>query len=354
MEANRSLKQAANQPLRLPSLRTILWGILALAAVGGAWALWNHLEKQPSIVRWKVVRYLKRQSHTRDFSVPFPFPSKAEMASRTSDSASGSDAPEKSFESLCDEYYTLKTAALRLEIALTTNVVAEAKASLEADLESKEAALAPIVHELWEHQRTANANAGLAAAVDATPVAQAENKLISDSRKAISEANSYSEIYKYIGQQLWVANGLLASKRMEHRRLGVSLALNACRGALNDAENGWVAARICEAYILPNEDVATDTNKRSALNPENFLNECANIFRRNNEYAQVAVLYQKELARAKTSQRADWARSQLARTFEDAGDIQSAVHYLRAIQNTNDYRWINRRLPRLEAQLKVH
>jgi hypothetical protein len=354
MEAKQGFNHVVNRPLRLTTGRTVVWSMVAIIVVAGVWALWRHLEKQPFILRWKVVRYLKRESFSRDFRIVFPFPSKAEMdwAPKPTTVGSGVNGLAKDVDGLREEYFTLKTAALRLESALAENIPTEKKVSLEADLKAKEDALVPVVRELWEHQKTATAKTDITVQADASPLAQAQNKLSSELGRRISEAGSYSEIYKCIGQQLWVADQLLKSKRPEHRRSGVSLALNACRNALNDAENGWVAARICEAYVLPNADLATGSSKRSAFEPDNFLNECASIFRRNNETMQVVQLYQKALLLSKTSQRADLARSQLARAYEDAGDIKSAVLYLRQIQNTNDYRWINRRLPRLEAQLK--
>jgi hypothetical protein len=386
MDGTKNIKGLATEPLRLPRGRTLVCLLVVILLAGGTWAAWKALEKRPFMARWKVGRYLKKESRMADFKVAFRFPTKEEMAQVPSTPVA-SEPQTSEFEALRDEYFALKIAALRLERTVALNQAAlaaanarlqvltnaasparaaqrelsrlkdkvaglEKKATLEEELKAKEATLGPLVQKLWEFQRRWIAEFEPPAVGSAT-LAQAQARFSSEMRVKVSEASSYSDIYRLIGQELWVADGLLKSKNPEHQRVGLTLALNAARNALDDAENGWVAARICEGYLLPHQDLARVTNPRSLLNADNFLNECAAIFRRNNETVSAAHLYESELARAKTSQRADWARSQIARAYEDAGDIHLAVQYLRQIQNTNDYRWIARRLPRLEAQLKT-
>ena len=43
---------------------------------------------------------------------------------------------------------------------------------------------------------------------------------------------------------------------------------------------------------------------------------------------------------------------QLAMTYQRAGDPKEALHYLREIRDTNEYRWNLRQVPKLEQQLK--
>ena len=378
--------------------------VAALALAAGGYALWKYVTAPPPpwLVRWRVERYLKKQARTSDLKVDFPFPSKADMArtspkSKDKAGASKSSQTGKDFETLRDEYFPLKSAALVLErdlarveaerkesaaqldalskqladaqadaaatnvAALQANVAAlrervsalRKKGSARSELQAKEQALAPIVNDLWEFQRAWLAETEAAGPSSANRLAQARAQFTADIRQKLDQAASYSEMYRLIGQEIWVADRLLSSANPEHRRAGVTLALTAGRHAINDAQNGWVAARICEGYVRPNLDLADDTNRRSSFNPDNLLNECADIFRRSGEYPNVARTYEVALARATTPQQSDAARAQLAAAWEQAGDAKRAVQYLRQIQNTNDFRWALRRLPRLEQQAKA-
>jgi hypothetical protein len=160
-------------------------------------------------------------------------------------------------------------------------------------------------------------------------------------------------MYRLIGQELWVAGRLLEARNPEVVRLGITTALDAARHALTEAQNGWVAARICEGYIWPHLAVADDTNRRSPFHPENLLREVAQVFQRNDEPHNVVRTYQASLHQAGTPARRDWARVQIAGAYEQAGDLRNAVRYLKQVEDTNDNRWVLRRLPRMEQQLKV-
>jgi tetratricopeptide (TPR) repeat protein len=159
-------------------------------------------------------------------------------------------------------------------------------------------------------------------------------------------------MYKLVGQELWVASRLLDSANPDYARAGLTLALSASKHALNEAQNSWVAARICDGYVLPHLELADDANRRSAFNRDNLLSECADIFRRNSEYAGVVRTYQMALASAGTPAKADSARAQISMAYEQAGDMKQALRYIREIKDTNDFRWVVRRAPRLEQQLK--
>jgi hypothetical protein len=377
--------------------------IAALILGAGGYALWKYVTDppQPWLVRWRVQRYLKQQTHTGDFRVDFPFPSKAEMAQaspKAKDKAGAAKGSQtgKDFETLRNEYFALKSSALvlqrdqarsndelressaRLDVlskqlaaartdATATNAIAlqaavtavqervsalQKKASSRPELQAKEQALAPIVNDLWEYQREWRAEEEAAGPSGAKHLAEARTQFTADIRQKLEQAASYSEMYRLIAQEIWVADRLLASANADHRRAGVTLALAASHQAIDDAQNGWVAARICEGYVQPNLDLADDKSRRSSFNPDNLLNECAEIFRRSGEYPNVARTYELALARATTPQQSDAVRAQLAMAYEQAGDARHAVKYLRQIQNTNDYRGALRRLPRLEQQAK--
>src|SRR3954466_6902206 len=143
MEATAKLKGLGTEPLRLPPLRTLLWVSAVLVLLAAAWTGWRSLEKQPFMARWKVSRFLKKESHTRDFKIAFAFPSREEMArapQATADSDQKGQSPSKDFDTLRQEYFKLKLSALRTRRGPA--------------LEAKEAALVPITRDLWEYQRT--------------------------------------------------------------------------------------------------------------------------------------------------------------------------------------------------------
>ena len=373
--------------------------LVALALGAAAYGVWHYLTDPPRpwLVRWRVQRFLKHEAHTSNFKTDFPLPSKAEMAKappKTGTANPAKDTPAgKDFETLRNEYFGLKTSALALERELlrsqtglkdnaaqlealtnqwsdasATNAAAlqaraaelrargealQKKAETPDALRAKEDALAPIVRDLWAWQRGWQAEAEMDGSAGAKALNQARVQFAADWGRSFAQASSYAEMYRLIGQELWVASRLLDSANPEHQRAGITLALTASHHALDDAQNGWVAARICEGYVWPHLGLADNPNRRSEFNPENLITQCADIFRRNNEYQNVVRTYETYLARAGTPQRADWARSQLASALEQSGDARGALRYLRQIQNTNDYRGALRRVPRLEQQVKA-
>ena len=60
------------------------------------------------------------------------------------------------------------------------------------------------------------------------------------------------------------------------------------------------------------------------------------------------MTYQRALDRAKTPAQADWARSQMAMAYEQGGQPGQAVTMIQEIKDTNSYRGLLRRLPRLK------
>lgn len=337
--------------------RARLW-LAALVVVATGYASWQYVTDPPRpwLVRWRVQRYLQKQAHTSDFKVDFPFPSEAEMKTTKSPPSTPLKGTQtgRDFDTLCDEYFALKSSALNLERRQANRTARGREVPASTELQEKEAALAPIVSDLWDFQRAWQAEANSPGAVSASQLARAREELMAGTRQKLAQAQGYSEMYRLIGQEIWVANQLLGSANPDHRRAGVSLALAASHQALNDAQNGWVAARICEGYVWPNLDLADSTSRRSPFHPENLLNECADIFRQNNEFSQVVRVYEQALVRAGNSARADDLRVQLSLAHEQAGDLRLALASLRQIQRTNDYRGVMRRVPRLEQQLKAN
>ena len=401
MKANTPTKRGLE--LRGKRLKVTGAVLLVVVGVGGLWHYWTH-PLRPWMVRWQVSHYLQQHSIIGDFAIPFPFPSKAELAKappKVKAKAKEAAAPKgkrthKDFDTLAKEYIELKIATLALEreipesekaieiwkprlerfttelaktkAAGATNLtVREAQvASLRKRLEgfektaasrpalqAKQEALEPIAGDLWDFQRAWAAEWQPVEMAGNEALAKALAQLAADARLKIRQATSYEVIYKHIGQHLWVAERLLNGANPQYQRLGLSLALEASHYAMDEAQNGWLAARIVEGYVWPHRAVANDLNRRSPFNLENLLNECGNIFRGNDEFESTVRNYQILLASASSPQGADQARVQLSMAYEQNGDLKEALHYLRQVKDTNSFSWVLRRIPRLEQQLKL-
>jgi len=375
----------------------VLMGFLLLT--GGILLGWYHINHPPKpwLVRWQLDRYLAKHSRAGAFKVDFPFPSKAEMAKTAKAGQAEGELAKgartgKDFDSLREDYFALKTPALALErtvtradaelkqtrtkLELLNKEMAQAQTASNAtklseiesntislnlrladlgkatarrsELAAKDEALAPVVEDLWAFQKAWIAEAE---ASGSSTLTKAQRELARATEETMEKASSYEAMYHAIGQELFVAKRLLASGNPDHRRLGVTIALTASRHALDYAMNGSVAARICDGYILPNLDLATDRNPRSTFNEQNLLGQCADIFRRNLEYNSVVRTYEIYLAGLKNAQQADWARSQIAMAYEQAGDPKQAVAAIRSIQDTNSYRGLFSRIPRLQQDV---
>jgi tetratricopeptide (TPR) repeat protein len=251
----------------------------------------------------------------------------------------------KDFDTLKSDYISMESVILAMD-----RKVAGGNTNLVSELKAKQDALAPILSDLWDFQRVWLAEMGAGEASGISGLNRARAELVADVRQKLNEAASYGDIYQSIGQELWVAQRLFSSANPEHRRVGVSLALQASQTAQGDAQNGWLAGRICEGYIWPQLDVADDKNPRSPVYAQTLLTECGNIFRSNDEWENVVRNF--ELLLAINPKQADWARAQIGMALEQMGDAKRALQYLRAIKATNDYPWVMRRIPRLERLAK--
>jgi hypothetical protein len=397
MKGDIDLREIQWSKLRLSRRRWTL--VLSLVGIAAVLAFgWRYVTNPPRpwLVRWKLDRYLKKESHASNFRVDFAFPSKAEMQkskekSPTSVNPVGTRTG-KTFEALREEYLAQKTAAVALERivvraetelknntaqleVLTKQIAAGGAdvASLESNAtalreklaglrqapsrreewQAKEQAIAPLEEDLWEFQKKFAAESAASDASAQAGLVKARSEFTEISEQQLRNATSYDAMYKIIGQELFVAKGLLASENPEHRRQGVTLALSAARHASDFAVNGGVAARIVEGYVLPNLDLATDANRRSPFNEENLLGQCANIFQRNFEYNNVVRTYEIYLADVKNPARADWAHERIGDAYESSGNLKSALESYRQIRDTNSYRNLfQRQIPRLERQLK--
>lgn len=401
MRGDIDLREIDLKKLRF-SRRTLGILVFALVLAAGSYFAWRYVTNPPRpwLVRWKLDRYLAKQAHTSDFKVSFPFPSKSEMAKsrKANEDDKGpvrGSRTGKDFETLREEYLAQKTAALVLQrevvgseanlkdakpkldaltkqttelqtsndatATLQSNITTlreqmalwEKSAARRPELQGKEEDIAPIVDDLWEFQRTWIADAAASGAGGSNSLVKARGQLLTDAQEKLNKASSYDAMYQAIGQELFVAKHLLESGNREHRREGVTIAMTAARHAIGYAMNGSVAARICEGYVLPNIDLATDRNTRSMFNEENLLGQCADIFRRNEEPNNVVRVYELYLENIKNPARADWARSQIAMAYDQTGDPKRALAAWREIKDTNSFRFLSRRAARWEQDAKA-
>jgi len=103
-------------------------------------------------------------------------------------------------------------------------------------------------------------------------------------------AASYSVIYRLIGEQLWAADQLLAMQDPLLKQSGLIQASEASRHALYGAVNSWLAARIAEAYLLPNLQVLKDVNK-PVVTAQNLLELADTIFKSGYETNNLIRVY---------------------------------------------------------------
>lgn len=222
------------------------------------------------------------------------------------------------------------------------------------ELAAKEEAIKPILEDLIEFQVLFKS---LYQPIDfggSGELANAQNELIRSLRSKFDEAQTYGKMYEYIGQELWVADRLFEAKNPEILRAALNMARQAARDAIDQAQNSWLAARIYEAYILPNIEIAgTSTQgRRTRFSMEGLINECANVFQNNEETDNVIRCYKMLLALAPDSPRADFTRVQLASIYEQAGNESKAIAYLKEIKSTNTLNWALRRFPSLESAVR--
>lgn len=320
--------------------------LLIFGALAGAWYWLNH-PPRPWLVRWRLERYLARKAETGNFKAEFPFPSQAEMSRVVAPDKRGAlgSRTQKDFEALREEYLDARIALVKLELQLAKGT----NAALLAELQAKEQALAPILADLWEFQNKWMEDPK----ADASPsvaLAKARREFASARARDMQGASGYPQIYKNIGQEVFVASRLLESKNFEHRRVGVSMAFDASRHALGFAQDGMAAARICEAYVLPNLDLADDNDRQSPFSTQNLLGQAADVFRSNGEWDNMARVYESYLKRATTTRQKDWANAQIAGVYQQSGDLPRALVFLRKVQNKDDY-GVTRRIAQLERRV---
>lgn len=399
MNSNNTTKKIKVSPKLLIGVAVGIAVIVGLALIfSGPKPAW--------LVKFQIKSYLKSNSAKSNFAVDFKFPPKSEMEKAPEkkklpdEKTWRGSLTKKDFYTLRDEYIKLKIEAFNIErdineakmlirianerlagkkddpillTALTENstnapalpadsaALQEKVKSLEKEIAEKSKLLAekeeqikPLLADLIEYQLAfKDAFKGLDEG-DNSQLSIAQNEFIRNLQQKFDEATTYAKMYEYIGQELWVAEKLFESKNPVHLVAALRMARQAARDALEWAQNYWLAARIYEAYILPNVELAgtsTGGNRRNRFTIEGLLNECANVFQMAEEQENEIRVYKTFLALVPDSPRADFIRVQLASIYDDRGDSGKAEKYISQIQNTNNINFIIRRFPNLQKYM---
>lgn len=159
------------------------------------------------------------------------------------------------------------------------------------------------------------------------------------------QAASYERMYRLIGEELTVTEHLLASADVPQQLTALVLASEASTHARVDAENLWLGARICEAYLWPNLSLVEATNQ-ALLTVDAVLNHCDIAFKDAGETNHVIRNYEYVLARnQRTPAQLDATRFRLAQVYMDLDEKEKALKLLKEIKNIKS--------PKLQNEIAV-
>ena len=139
-------------------------------------------------------------------------------------------------------------------------------------------------------------------------------------------------MYRFIGEQLFVADELLESDDASRQVMALVMASEASTYARTNVQNLWLSARICEAYLWPNLTLVETTN-RNLLTPNAILDLCEKAFKEAGETNHLTRIYEHLIARTQGSgQQIDLARFRLSRLYQGMGRDEEALKLLREIK----------------------
>lgn len=143
----------------------------------------------------------------------------------------------------------------------------------------------------------------------------------------------YKTVYRSIGEHLSVAEGLLKSGDEKSRQNGLRLIAELLEVAEEIAYDPWLAARITDAYLVPQFDVGEETPK-SGYSQEQLIHIAGRVYRNADEDDRLIDLYKIYLTKFPTSSRANDIRRRLAQALQSKGQRQEAQVYLAQIKST--------------------
>jgi len=180
------------------------------------------------------------------------------------------------------------------------------------------------------------------------PAPTPEGELKRRLRGRVDEAMDYKSVFRIIGEYLWLADQLLAESDSSRHDVGVQLAAEVGRVALDDACSPWLAARICEAYLWPQLEFA-ETNQ-TRLDIDVVMGLARSAFRQAGETNNLIRSYKLLIEKAPQSARADKARVELGALLEAQGDLAAALEQYKAVKNKSSR--LQLRIANLEGRLQ--
>jgi hypothetical protein len=324
-----------NQQLT-PKSAGLALAVLALAAglfVAGAWGYrhWKSASPSPRHVKSVIRDYLQAKADRKEFKTDYDFTLKEKVLSVQTNALS-----------LKQEVTSLQTnlAAQQEQMAALRRDNAQ-----QADLTAKQKELAALRGELAVKQKAWTAEQKDLAGQQ-QELASQQMKFVRETRQKVGQAGSYAEIYAAIGQELWLADQLLASQDQTQQRNGVNLAVEAIQHSTDGASDLWLAARICEGYLWPNLELA-DLPGKPKQNLGQLLQLCTGTFQRAEETNNIISNYKFFLDHGI---RVDYARYYLAYTLEQAGQLDQALQYYKQVESTNFLKHAKQRIPIVEQR----
>jgi hypothetical protein len=165
------------------------------------------------------------------------------------------------------------------------------------------------------------------------------------------QSETYKEMYFYIGQELYVAEQLLANSNIQQQIIGLAMATEASTYARTNAMNLWLGARICEAYLWPHLGLIENTN-RMLLTPDALLNACDTAFQEAGETNNIIRNYELMITKVSRSPAyVDLLRYRLAHVYQDLGEEEKALPLLKQIKNYRMNR-VPQEIAAMEQRLK--
>jgi hypothetical protein len=132
--------------------------------------------------------------------------------------------------------------------------------------------------------------------------------------------------------------------------MGLSFAREACGHANSGPEDVWLAARICEAYLWPNLDLA-DSKPGSRERALDLLETCRRVFFTTYETNNVLKNYHLLMANAPDARAGDTFRVQLADWLEERGNLNYAAEILNEIRDAQVLSSAEERITRVKERI---
>jgi chromosome segregation ATPase len=169
--------------------------------------------------------------------------------------------------------------------------------------------------------------------------------------RRMNEAASYTALYQIIGEQLWTSDRLLEYEQIDKKQTGIKIAYDAMRCALDYAQNFWLASRITEAYLFPNMNLLKQ-NEQDKMLLDQILAYGARAFQNADETNGLITAYQLQINNAINENRANYARYYLASIYEQIGDLEKSIYYLKQISDQTNFSYAIRRAEFLQSKLE--